>query len=203
MKLSRRNLLIGAGAATVAGTVGALDVRSASAASWKILPHQYLAQETGNWCGPAATRIAISARSANPPSQADLAGQLGVDNVVGTAHIGLVTNVLNQHFGGYYESKQLPNDPPTQAQKDLLWHDIVYDIDRGYALVANIVAPPGNQPPGYPPNETILHYFTIVGYNPDTKQVYIADPARFGGNEHYWLSFDQLASLIPPKGYSA
>lgn len=33
--------------------------------------------------------------------------------------------------------------------------------------------------------------------------VHIADSASFSGNQLYWLTFDQLASLIPPKGYSA
>jgi hypothetical protein len=35
------------------------------------------------------------------------------------------------------------------------------------------------------------------------RTVKIADPANFGGTQLYWLSFDQLATLIPPKGYSA
>lgn len=106
-------------------------------------------------------------------------------------------------YVGWYETKEMPNDPPTQAQKDLLWRDIVLDIDNGYAIVANIVAPPGNQPPGYPPGQTIYHYFTVIGYDDVNRTVLIADPASFSGNQIYWLTFDQLASLIPPKGYSA
>lgn len=69
--------------------------------------------------------------------------------------------------------------------------------------MANIVAPPGNQPPGYPPDQTIYHYFTVIGYDDANRTVLIADPASFGGNQIYWLSFDQLATLIPPKGYAA
>ncbi|HEY8076063.1 MAG TPA: C39 family peptidase, partial [Labilithrix sp.] len=83
-----------------------------------------------------------------------------------------------------------------------LWNDVVVSVDQGYAVVANIVAPPNNHPPGYP-NTTIFHYIALVGYNPDTWQIYVADPANFGGNQKYWLSFDQLATLIPPKGYSS
>ncbi len=162
----------------------------------------YQVQETGYWCGPAATRIALSARTA-APSQGELAAQLGTTEA-GTDHIGQVTGVLNARLGGgWYETKEMPNDPPTQGQRDLLWHDIVYDIDRNYPLVANIVAPPGNQPPGYPPDQTIYHYFTVFGYDAVDRTVLIADPASFGGNQIYWISFDQLATLIPPKGYSA
>ncbi|MGW8387768.1 C39 family peptidase [Streptomyces albidoflavus] len=168
----------------------------------RALEVDYQVQETGYWCGPAATRIALSARLA-PPSQSALAAELGT-HTGGTDHIGQVTRVLNAHVGtGWYETKEMPNDPPTQAQKDLLWRDIVLDIDNNYPLVTNIVAPPGNQPPGYPPGETIYHYFTVIGYDDVNRTVLIADPASFGGNQIYWLSFDQLASLIPPKGYAA
>lgn len=165
-----------------------------------VLQVDYQVQETGYWCGPAATRIALSARGVYR-SQADLAAELGT-HTGGTDHIGQVTRVLGGYVG-WYETKEMPNDPPTQAQRDLLWRDIVLDIDNGYAIVANIVAPPGNQPPGYPPDQTIYHYFTVIGYNDANMTVLIADPASFGGNQIYWLTFDQLATLIPPKGYSA
>ncbi|WP_020666987.1 C39 family peptidase [Amycolatopsis nigrescens] len=159
----------------------------------------YQVQETGYWCGPAATRIALSARGIYL-SQGDLAGRLGTTEN-GTDYIGQVTGVLSG-LVGWYETKNMPNDPPTQAQKDLLWQDIVLDINNNYPVVTNIVAPANNHPPGYP-NYTIYHYFTVIGYNSDNGTVLIADPANFGGNQIYWLTFDQLASLVPPKGYSA
>jgi len=156
-------------------------------------------QQTGYWCGPAATRIALSARI-SPPSQATLAAQLGT-TTNGTDWIGQVTGVLNNNLGtGWYETKEMPNDPPTQAQRDLLWRDIILDIDNNYPIVANIVAPANNHPPGYP-NYTIWHYFTVIGYDTSDSTVLIADPAGFGPAT-YWLTFNQLATLIPPKGYS-
>jgi hypothetical protein len=173
---------------------------SAHAAGEHVLRIDYQVQETGYWCGPAATRIALSARGVYR-SQADLAAELGT-HTGGTDWIGQVTRVLGGYVG-WYETKEMPNDPPTQAQKDLLWNDIVVDINNGYAIVANIVAPPGNQPPGYPPDQTIYHYFTVIGYDDVNRTVLIADPASFSGNQIYWLTFDHLASLIPPKGYSA
>ncbi|WP_158292929.1 MULTISPECIES: hypothetical protein [Kribbella] len=48
----------------------------------------------------------------------------------------------------------MPNDPPTQAQRDLRWNDVVFD--RTYPIVANFVAPANNHPSGYP-NYTIWH----------------------------------------------
>lgn len=173
---------------------------SAHVAGEHVLHIDYQVQETGYWCGPAATRIALSARGVYR-SQGDLAAELGT-HTGGTDWIGQVTRVLGGYVG-YYETKEMPNDPPSQAQKDLLWNDIVVDINNGYAIVANIVAPPGNQPPGYPPGETIYHYFTVIGYDDVNRTVLIADPASFSGNQIYWLTFDHLASLIPPKGYSA
>jgi hypothetical protein len=68
------------------------------------------------------------------------------------------------------------DDPPTPSQVNLLWRDIRYDIDHGYALVVNLVAPPSNHPPGYP-NTTIWHYFTVAGYDQDSGSAYIVDPA--------------------------
>jgi LGFP repeat/Peptidase_C39 like family len=168
---------------------------------WRVLAVHYEAQKTGYWCGPTATEIALSARI-SPPGQAALANQLGT-TTNGTDWIGQVTGVLNNNLGaGWYVTREMPNDPPTQAQRDLLWHDLVRSIDDGFAFVANIVAPPSNHPPGYP-NTTIYHYFSVIGYNPGTREAYIADPADFGGHTEYWLSFDQLATLIPPKGYTA
>ncbi|MEU6731689.1 C39 family peptidase [Streptomyces physcomitrii] len=179
-----------------------LHIDGARTAGAHTIDVDYQVQETGWWCGPAATRIALSARIA-PPSQGDLAAQLGTTEN-GTDHISQVTGVLNANLGtGWYETKEMPNDPPSQAQKDLLWSDIVTDVDNNYPIVANIVAPPGNQPPGYPSDQTIYHYFTVIGYDDANRTVLIADPASFGGNQIYWLSFDQLASLIPPKGYAA
>jgi len=171
------------------------------ATTWTVVNIQYQVQSTSFWCGPAATRIALSARIA-PPSQQTLANQLGTTSN-GTDWIGQVTGVLNADLGGaFYSTTEMPNDPPSPAQRDQLWRDVVLGVDANFPIVANIVAPASNHPPGYP-DETIFHYFTAIGYNPNTREVYIADPANFSGNSQYWLTLDKLASLIPPKGYAA
>ncbi|UYM06171.1 C39 family peptidase [Solicola gregarius] len=160
--------------------------------------HQW--QETGYWCGPAATRVALTA-AGQYPSQADLAAELPTDEG-GTDHISQVTDVLNAHGAGNYVTTEMPNDPPTAEQEQKLWDDVVRTVDQDRAVVANIVAPPSNHPPGYPSDQTIYHYFAVVGYNAETSQVYIADSAGFSQGT-YWLDFHQLATLVPPKGYSA
>jgi hypothetical protein len=177
-----------------------IDASESELGEGRVLNVDYQAQQTGYWCGPAATRFVISARR-GAPSQRELANQLGTTSN-GTDWIGQVTKVLNQHFGpGTYVTREMPNDPPTREQRDRLWDDIVSSIDGGWGIVANIVAPPHNHPPGYP-NRTIYHYVAVIGYKPGARQVYIADSANFSGQKLYWISFDQLASLIPPKGYA-
>ncbi len=178
---------------------GSGATESIAAQPWKVLNHDYQVQQTGYWCGPTATRIALSTRIA-APSQGALANELPT-TTNGTDWIGQVTRTLNNHLGARYATVELPNDPPSPGQRDQLWRDIVLSIDAGHGMVANIVAPPNNHPPGYP-SSTIYHYFAVVGYNPQTREAYIADSANFSGNQHYWLTLDKLASLIPPKGYS-
>ena len=159
-------------------------------------------QETGFWCGPAATRMALSALMASPPSQATLARELGT-TTAGTDWIGQITTVLNARIApDRYKTIEMPNDPPTAEQKRRLWADIVESIDRNHPVVTNIVAPPWNHPPGYP-DRWVYHYFTVAGYDATSNQVYILDSANFSGRGKYWLSFNQLATLIPPKGYAA
>lgn len=166
-----------------------------------ILPHVYTPQETGYFCGPGSTQIALTVRGVNIPERV-LAQQLGT-TINGTDWIGQITNVLRMHTGLLYVTREMPNDPPTQMQKDLLWDDIVRSVNSLSALVANIVAPPGNQPPGYPQWETIYHYIALTGYDDSNRSVFVSDPANFSGIGEYWLTLDKLASLIAPKGYAA
>ena len=185
------------------GASGALAYGNPADASrpWRVLDVAYEVQSTGYWCGPTATKIALSSRMPAPSQQA-LANQLPT-TTNGTDWVGQVTQTLNANLRAtWYRTVEMPNNTPTAAQRDLLWRDLRRSIDNGFPLVANIVAPPTNHPPGYPSDRTIYHYFTVIGYNADTRQVYVADPASFGGNQLYWLTFDQLATLIPPKGYT-
>jgi hypothetical protein len=191
------------GSGSDTGVAGDPSIHSdSSGPTTRVLNVHYEIQQTTYWCGPTATEIVLSART-SPPGQAALAQQLGT-TTNGTDWIGQVTGVLNSNLGGYgwYTTREMPDDPPTQQQHDLLWHDLVRAVDDGFPFVANIVAPPSNHPPGYP-NSTIYHYFAAIGYDSGAGRVYIADPADFQGNQLYWLTFEQFATLIPPKGYTA
>ncbi|WP_186301144.1 C39 family peptidase [Rhodococcus sp. WB9] len=172
-----------------------------------ILDHTYSTQETGYNCGPASSQIVLTARGIDV-AESQLAyelealeGNVGWNDQDGTDSIVQVTTVLGRRTGQPYVTRQIPNDPPTGAQVDLLRSDVKRSIDGGNGVVANIVAPASNHPPGYP-NYTVYHYIAIVGYD-DVQGVYVADPANFGGIHNYWLSWEKIASLIAPKGYSA
>lgn len=167
---------------------------------WHLLDVVNTPQETGYWCAPGSAQIALSAQGIHVP-EGDLA-YLMFTTEDGTADTKNVVDVLNLKGGGGWVKRAMQNDPPTRAQTDLLWLDTVTSINNGRCLVYNIWATATNHPPGYP-NDLVMHYICGRGYNDDTGQIRIADPARFGGLAEYDLSLDKLASLIPPKGYAA
>lgn len=173
----------------------------------KVLPYDraIVAQETGYWCGPAATQVVLNSRGI-VVSEAELARQIGT-TVNGTDYVGLIERVLdNITPDARYTSLYIENDPPSQSQKDALWRNIVRSINAGYGVVMNWVAPPSNYPRGVKGSVspsyaggTVYHYVACMGYDDVERALWIADSGfrPFG----YWISFDQAASLIPPKGY--
>lgn len=182
----------------------------------KVLPYDrsIVVQETGWWCGPASTQIALNTRGIFKLERdlmyeiEALEGNNGWDDQDGTDSIHQVATVLNRYLGGGYVVRQIPNDTPTPGQRDRLWDDIVRSIDGGYGVIVNIVAPPSNYPRGVKGSVsprysggTVYHYMTVMGYDDVERAVWMADSGfpPYG----YWMSFDQLVTLIPPKGYAA
>lgn len=169
-----------------------------------------ITQDRYYWCGPATCQTIINSKNGQMIPEETLASELGT-TVNGTDHVGLLRDVLNRRIGGGYRMIEMPNDPATQEQKDRLWNDIAGSIEGGQGVAVNIVAPPSNYPqasytstisPAYS-GGTVAHYIAAMGYAVDsggTRHVWIADSgfAPYG----YWCSLDQLATLIPPKGYA-
>lgn len=164
-------------------------------------------QETGYWCGPASAQVVLNSRGIHV-DESDLAREMGT-TWNGTDFIGQIERVLDARVpDAQYTSVQMPNDPPTAEQCARLWRDIVRSIDAGWGVIVNIVAPPSNYPRAVAPSTispaysggTVYHYMTVMGYDDEQRSVWIADSGfnPFG----YWLGFDQLATLIPPKGYA-
>lgn len=166
-------------------------------------------QDTFYNCGPASTQTVVKAAGGGFYGEAQLGRELGT-HTGGTDYIGQFPKVLNKYLPkAGYRHVDMPNDPPTAAQKERLWQDIVNSINAGYGVIANIVAPPSNYPRAVAPSTqspayaggTVYHYFAVMGFSEaGGRRVWIADSgfSPFG----YWMGFDQLATLIPNKGYA-
>lgn len=195
------------------GRIGApVDQLVAARRTDKVLSYDhsdsFLRQEQYWDCGPAATQIVLKALGIDV-SENTLIAEIGTTEN-GTDCVQLIERVLNNRIpGANYRSIDLRNDPPTAAERDVLWNNIVRSIDAGYGIVMNWEVPPGNYPigvkgsvsPSYR-HGTYWHYVACMGYDstPGKRAVWIADG---GFNPHeYWISFDQAATLIPPKAYS-
>lgn len=172
-------------------------------------PRDQVHQDTFYNCGPASVQTILRAATGEYVTEAMLGQELGT-HTGGTDYIGQFVPVLNRRLpGGAWRYRAMPNDPPTAAQKDRLWADITGSIKAGFGVVANIVAPPSNYPRAVPPSTlspaysggTVYHYIAVMGYSDNgDRRYWIADSGfnPFG----YWISHDQLATLIPPKGYA-
>lgn len=171
---------------------------------------QWVKQDTFYNCGPASTQTIILSSTGELVDEARLGRALGT-TTRGTDYIGQFPGVLNYYLkGADYRHRDMPNDPPTAAQKTQLWADLTSSINAGYGVVANIVAPPSNYPRAVAPSTispaynggTVYHYIALMGWSDEdgVKKVWVADSGftPYG----YWISFDQLATLIPPKGYA-
>ncbi len=163
-------------------------------------------QETYYDCGPAAAQVVLDSRGI-VVSEQELIRQIGT-TTAGTNHIGLIEAALDARMpAARYTSVLMPADPPTQAQRDRLWANIVQSIDAGFGVVMNWVAPPSNYPRGVKGSVsprygggTVFHYVSAMGYDDaGARSVWIADSGF--SPQGYWISFDQCATLIPPKGY--
>ena len=172
----------------------------------QVLDVKWYGQETGYWCGPGSTRMALGTRLAEPPSQTELARTMGT-TTNGTDHIGLPAAALNKYLGvDTYRSRTMA-DPPTREERAQLKRDLLARIGGGFPIVANVVS--GWRPPGYP-GGTIYHYVAVVGFDEGGEKVLVADPAAEGKGgarweavpRTYWVSLEDLGTWIGGKGYT-
>jgi hypothetical protein len=165
----------------------------------KVLKYTYEGQPNFYYCGPAATRIALTARNVRL-SQDDLAARLGT-TMNGTNSALDTTRVLNEVTkGDFYRTQEIRGGAATPAQMDRLQADAVRAISNGYAIVANVA---GNATDadggwhGYPGG----HYVAVVGYRDSGRQVKIADPANPSVSS-YWITTIDMANWMATRGYS-
>lgn len=165
----------------------------------KTLDYTYEGQPNGWWCGPAATRIALSARDLRP-SQDDLASRLGT-TVNGTDSAADTTRVLNDLLKtDFYRTREIPGAEATPAEMDRLQADAVRAISNGYAIVANVVGS-ATVADGRWLDWPAGHYITIVGYADQGRMLKIADPAN-PSVASYSISTIEMANWMSQRGYS-
>jgi hypothetical protein len=172
-----------------------------SAPTSKMLDYQFQLQETYYYCGPAAARIAASAKG-HVASQGDFAGRLGT-TTFGTNSAVDTTRVLNQVDGvAFYHTTSIPGRSATPAQMDRLQADVVRAISNGYPVVANIVGTVTDTLGGQH-SYGGGHYLTVVGYRDQGRTVLIADPADTVADGSYWVTTIDMANWMATRGYSS
>ena len=167
----------------------------------KSLRHDPALQPNGYYCGPAATRIALSAVK-KAPSHDRLAKQLGT-TTAGTNSVDDITRVLNKETGSKrYHATKIPNKKATTKQVQKLRADIVSSVTKGEPVVANIAGTVTDKA-GARHSYEGGHYLTVVGYEDNGKTVKITDPADREGSNSYKISTKKLANWMATRGYSS
>jgi Peptidase_C39 like family len=184
-----------------AGTAFAADTDPAHTAANAMVPHQTALQPNYFYCGPAATRIALSAHG-QLPSYDQVASELGT-TPDGTKSANEVTKVLNAHLGaGRYKTVEISGQKANPEQVAALQRDVTTAAGRGDAVVANIagsVTDTAGEAHSYPGG----HYLTVIAYSDGGQTVRIADPADTVGTPEYNLPVGTLANWIATRGYAA
>ncbi|WP_433125743.1 C39 family peptidase [Micromonospora sp. CA-240977] len=160
---------------------------------------RYEAQPNFYYCGPAATRNALSVQGKNINVD-DMAKEMGTTEA-GTNSINDITPVLNKETGkNAYHSVEISNPNADDKQTDTLRADIVRTVDDGRAVVANI-AGTSTDTDGNTHSYEGGHYISVVGYRDNGTTVTIADSAD-PNTASYQISIEHLADWIATRGYA-
>jgi hypothetical protein len=205
-KFVTKSALLGLGALGVAGAIAmtpaaahAADTSSSGPGANKVIGYSGALQPNGYYCGPAATRIAVSAHG-HAPNVADLASDLHT-TASGTDSIHDVTRVLNFNLGGGYRSVEIPERGANPEQTERLRVDVVTAINHGDPIVANIAGTVSDTI-GEVHSYNGGHYVTITGYTEDGRLISVTDPADRSGSNEYQVPVERMADWIATRGYA-
>ena len=161
---------------------------------------KYEAQPNFYYCGPAATRNALSVQGKNIDVDA-MAKEMGTTEA-GTNSINDITPVLNKESGkkDAYRSVEIATPKADDKQTDTLRADVVRTVDNGRAVVANIAGTATDTEGGTHSFEG-GHYIAVTGYADEGKVVTIADSAN-PNTASYQISVDSLADWTATRGYA-
>jgi hypothetical protein len=158
-------------------------------------------QPNGWYCGPAATRIALSQHGILP-SFDDLAAALRTTRN-GTASVFEVTRVLNRIYGWErYAPVEVPGGDVTAEQVETLRRDVLAAINDGDIVVANIKGTIRDLS-GEVHSYNGGHYVTITGYADNGRTVTVTDPADRVGSNEYQVSTATMTWWVATRGYAA
>jgi hypothetical protein len=175
--------------------------KSATPPAQKDISYQFAWQENYYFCGPAATRIALTARGLFP-SQSEVAQRLGTTQS-GTNSSADTVRALNAFTGtNFYEPHFIRGSSATPADVEELRASVVSAVGQGYAVVANIAGSTTDDA-GHAHAYADGHYLTIVGYRDGGATVKVADPADADGVGSYTLPVAKMADWIAQRGYAA
>lgn len=162
---------------------------------------EYEEQPNGYFCGPASTRIALSAQG-ETPSQDEMAKKLGT-TIAGTDSALDITRVLNETIGeDVYKTTEIPNQSASKDEAQRMKVDLKNAIDNKRVPVVNIIGS-ATDADGGQHSFAVGHYLAVVGYDADGDKVRIADPWQPVGDGTYWMSTSDLANWAASRGYSA
>jgi hypothetical protein len=173
----------------------------APAPAGKSVHYSFQLQSNGWYCGPSATRVALSAQG-KTFTQDQVAKMLGT-TVDGTPSANDITRVLNAQLGaGRYHTVEIASPTASPAQINRLKTDVVGALSQGKPVVANIagtVTDDNGDVHSYEGG----HYLPIVGYSHNGDTVKIADSADTVGSPTYDISTAKVANWIATRGYAA
>jgi hypothetical protein len=170
----------------------------AKAKGGKELAVHYQPQPNFYYCGPAATRNALTA-DGHDIAMDDLARQMGTTEA-GTNSAADITTALNKITGGGYTTTEIKDPRASDQQKTQLRADITAALDANRAVVANVAGTATDTTGGVHSYEG-GHYIAVHAYRDGGHQVKIADSAN-PDTAAYWITTDNLADWIATRGYS-
>jgi Peptidase_C39 like family len=164
----------------------------------KELGVKYQPQPNFYYCGPAATRNALTADGTDV-NMDDLARQMGTTEA-GTNSAHDITAALNKVTGKGYTTTEISGQRASDEQKNKLRADLTDALNNNRAVVANI-AGTATDTDGAAHSYQGGHYIAVHGYRDGGQQVKIADSAN-PDTASYWITTDALADWIATRGYS-
>ncbi|MGB2570475.1 C39 family peptidase [Micromonospora citrea] len=159
----------------------------------------YEAQPNFYYCGPAATRNALSVQGKD--IDVDAMAKIMGTTENGTNSINDITPVLNKETGrDAYRSVEIKTPKADDKQTDTMRADIVAAINDGHAIVVNIAGTATDTDGGTHSFEG-GHYISVTGYRDNGNTVTIADSAN-PNTATYQMDIDTLADWAATRGYS-